>query len=247
VARTIGLSIYKDLKQRKKEGENSGAVRKGAFKQFTGHVLANRSRGCKWSVSTCNGSVTRKLVHKYRKLVRNGSVTRSAQVRSEVVYMRKIHLIHVTHTQTPGGQAIRKPVSPKFQIFCGNILCSLRRAAYSLNHWMTSSLFCAARLLSIGFHLIFLKFFFPFGPCSFIKSFNQVSEGRGFPSCSQRRAIALSIISNVHGKPISYCLFDVLKDCKLLYRCKDSIVATMGTSFNCAIDSTRQGAFVEAK
>jgi hypothetical protein len=41
MARTIGLSIYKDLKLRKKEGESSGVVWKGAFMQLTGHVLAN--------------------------------------------------------------------------------------------------------------------------------------------------------------------------------------------------------------
>lgn len=43
VARTIGLSIYKDLKLKKKEGESSGAVRKSAFKHLTGLVLAYRS------------------------------------------------------------------------------------------------------------------------------------------------------------------------------------------------------------
>jgi hypothetical protein len=37
VACTIGLSIYKDVKLRKKEGESSGAIRKGAFKQLVGY------------------------------------------------------------------------------------------------------------------------------------------------------------------------------------------------------------------
>jgi hypothetical protein len=36
VARTTGLSIYEDLKLKKRKGESSGAVRKGAFKQLTG-------------------------------------------------------------------------------------------------------------------------------------------------------------------------------------------------------------------
>jgi hypothetical protein len=43
MARTIGLSIYEDLKLRKEEGENSSVVWKGAFKQLTGHVLATGS------------------------------------------------------------------------------------------------------------------------------------------------------------------------------------------------------------
>jgi hypothetical protein len=44
MARTIGLSIYEDLKLKKKRrrGDDS-AVQKGAFKQLTGHVLANGS------------------------------------------------------------------------------------------------------------------------------------------------------------------------------------------------------------
>jgi hypothetical protein len=55
MARTIGLSIYEDLKLKKKEGESSGAVQKGAFKQLTGHVLANGPVNCLCVARPVNG------------------------------------------------------------------------------------------------------------------------------------------------------------------------------------------------
>jgi hypothetical protein len=47
--------MYEDLKLKKREGESSGAVRKGAFKQLTGHMLANGSVSCLCVARPVNG------------------------------------------------------------------------------------------------------------------------------------------------------------------------------------------------